>query len=95
MKNLQERLNQCRNDIAVLQEQEKELKQQIEKKEKPKFGDVVKLRGWGAKRIVLYNEIGELVAFSKRGFQVGGLMPHQYLTTGRNIFTNNLLDLDD
>jgi len=97
--NKQERIKQCKNDIAKLQESLKELKT-----ETPiRHGDVVDCVC--GRRIILCNSTGALVAYSRDGCIVGSgdlvnkndLIFHDswYKCTGKNIFTDNLLGLDD
>jgi len=96
MENLQERLSQCQKDIKVLREQETELREQIEKQKTPKFGNIVEVKSTKERRVVLYDEGEKLLwAFSKDGQIVGNAVDSVYCQTGKNIFTDNLLNLDD
>jgi hypothetical protein len=95
--NLQERLEQCRKDKAAIENEEQELLEQIEKEKVFKPGDIVKFkRGFQQRRrIILFSEKkGCLAAFNKRGEAIGwSNLSQDYIKTGKNIFTNNLLDL--
>lgn len=93
IENLHEKLKQCQKDIAILQKQEKELRQQIEQQDKPKFGDIIELRHEDVRRVWLFDERGKEKAFDRDGDDIGGPDFDMYRKTGQNIFTDNLLDL--
>jgi len=88
--NKQERIEQCKNDIAKLQESLKELK----KEEPIKFGDIVDCK-YG-KRVALYDSCGKLTIFNNHGHAMVTISGSGsfYKHTGKNVFTNNLLSLD-
>jgi len=89
----QERIEQCKDDIAKLQENLKEL----EKVERPvKFGDVV-LNSNGCYRIALYDIKDCLSAYNRDGRWMGYIRPDSdfYRYAGRSIFgSENPLKLD-
>ena len=89
---LNERLIQVRKDKAAVEAEEKKILEEINKPKKLKFGDVVE--GNFGVRVMLYDSSGELVAFDRDGHEVGGNSPHFYKTL-KNMFKDNLLDLDN
>lgn len=90
MSSKQERIEQCKNDIAKLQESLREL----ETETLIKFGDIITCVC--GKRVVLQGEDGELAAFNVHGHSVGAISfsGSFYKRTGKNVFTNNLLGLN-
>jgi len=94
MSSKQERIEQCKNDIAKLQESLREL----ETETLIKFGDIITCVC--GKRVVLQGEDGELAAFNVHGHSDGfplgaiSLSGPFYKRTGKNVFTNNLLGLN-
>ena len=85
---LQERLTQCDKDIAALKVEKEKLEEEIGKKIKPKFGDIVEFHNFflgSKKRVWLYNEKGILCAFNYNGTMVG-TSPEHYKSTGISIF---------
>ena len=90
---LQERLTQCKKDIATIEIEKIKLEKEIKKATLPKFGDVVKFSGWlSSKRIILYDEDGNLKAFARDGVSVGSYL-EDYIPTGKNIFDEFKLDI--
>lgn len=89
MSSKQERIEQCKNDIAKLQESLRELETEI----LIKFGDIITCVC--GERVVLQGEDGELAAFNAHGHSVGAInfCGSFYKRTGKNVFTNNLLGL--
>jgi len=65
------------------------------KPKEPVFGDIVTVSGYATRRIILYDKSGKLVGIGRNGNKMGGIIPHQYLPTGQNIFTDNILNLDN
>jgi len=82
--------------VKISSETEEELRRQFGPKEIV-FGDIVKHKDCGYKRVVLYDAHGELQVYSiSRGrpnIQSGGLK--RYIPTGKNIFRDNLLNLTE
>ena len=82
--------------VKISSETEEELRRQFGPKEIV-FGDIVKHKDYGYKRVVLYDAHGELQVYSISwggpNIQSGGLK--WYIPTGKNIFKDNLLNLTD
>ena len=71
--NLSEKLRGLKRTIMILEDEKRQLEEQIEKehREKIKFGDIV-VCPFG-KRVILLNDRGKKVAFNKEGNEVGGV----------------------
>lgn len=93
MKEIAAKLKQNQRDIERLQEERRRLEQEKRMKTELKLGDIVERHG--ARRVILYDKTaGSLAAFNQRGQMVGWLSINEdYARTGKNIFTDNLLDL--
>lgn len=92
---INQRIKQCEEDIVSLHmnlERLQEEKQQYEALYKdPQFGDIVTYdRDRNRKRVMLYNEDGELRAFTCNKIDYNQTL---YQPTGKNIFADNLLNL--
>jgi len=89
----QERIEQCKDDIATLQENLKQLKQeQVKQEQEAKLGDIVDCT-WG-KRVALFDRAGCLRLYDEHGGCVGlANRSTFYKHTGKSIFTDNLLGL--
>ena len=97
--NLQERLKQNEKDVEVLQAQGDRLKEQI-KNEEFKVGDIVEFefhhKSRRSRRVILFDGArGQLAAFDADGVAVGwGNLAGDYVKTGKNVFTDNMLSLE-
>jgi len=80
--------------VKISSETEEELRRQFGPK-KIVFGDIVFLKNDKDKRVILYDSVGTLRAYSIRDkkprSQSSGLW--LYIPTGKNIFKDNLLNL--
>lgn len=97
MKDIDSKIEQCKKDLEAAQANLKRLEAEKKAQTKHKHGDIVvwKLHPDRPKRVVLFSEkLNKLVAFDKNGLMVGRTdINNDYLPTGENIFTDNLLDL--
>lgn len=93
--NFQERLEQCRKDKAAIEQQEKEILEQIAQPKQLTFGDVV-INIYGERRIILFDKKKNcLCAFGRNGTVQGWSdINNDYRFAGQNLFANNLLGLD-
>ena len=95
--NIDAKIEQNAKDIERLQEEQQKLKEEKEKQNGLKVGDIVKFCSCGnPRRVVLFSEkYGRLVVFNERGrITDHNEINRYYVKTGQNIFTNNLLNLD-
>ncbi len=97
--NLQERLAECRKIKTDVEKEEQELLEQIEKERKIEFGDIIEFRDplFGFRIALFEPKTQQLVAYNKNGIIVGGQYTKidvNYKKTGKNIFKDNLFNLD-
>jgi len=96
MSQVDEKIAQCEKDIESLEKNLRKLKEERKKNKEPKFGDIVEyhsLSGNIWRRTWLYSSDGRLKAFGKDGREIAGQYAG-YKSISKNIFNDNLLNLD-
>jgi len=90
-------IKQCERILVAIQANLDELKAEKQKRRKHKLGDIVRSHVNRYRVILFSGEYRKLCAFDRRGkvVEVGQSNINKfYESTGQNIFTDNLLNLD-